>query len=83
MFYILHISGYPSFYQMRIKLCMHYKCTTSWDVKVHVQRTSQIMIIVVKCGVALGAPDRVNMPCFMHDTHLCQNDIMSDQVKLL
>ena len=25
-------------------------------------------------GVVLGAPDRVNIPCRMHDTRLCQSD---------
>ena len=24
--------------------------------------------------MVLGAPDRVNIPCFMHDTHLGQLD---------
>ena len=24
--------------------------------------------------MVLGAPDRVNIPCLMHDTHLCQID---------
>ena len=26
-------------------------------------------------GVVLGAPDRVNIPCLMHDTRLCQLDV--------
>ena len=25
--------------------------------------------------VVLGAPDRVNIPCPMHDTRLCQIDV--------
>ena len=25
--------------------------------------------------VVLGAPDRVNTPCLMHDTRLCQPDV--------
>ena len=25
--------------------------------------------------VVLGAPDRVNIPCLMHDTRLCQLDV--------
>ena len=25
--------------------------------------------------VVLGAPDRVNIPCLMHDTRLCQFDV--------
>ena len=24
--------------------------------------------------MVLGAPDRVNIPCLIHDTHLCQID---------
>ena len=38
--------------------------------------------------VALGVPDRVNIPCLMHDTRLCQIDrvivlTMSGEVSLL
>ena len=32
----------------------------------------------VKCSkyeVVLGAPDRVNIPCLMHNTRLCQTDV--------
>ena len=29
-----------------------------------------------------GAPDRVNIPCFMHDTHLCQLDVKMTNNKL-
>ena len=25
--------------------------------------------------MVLGAPDRVNIPCLLHDTHLCQLDV--------
>ena len=25
--------------------------------------------------MVLGAPDRVNIPCLMHDTRLCQLDV--------
>ena len=28
-----------------------------------------------KWEVALGAPDRVIIPCPMHDSHLCQRDV--------
>ena len=28
-----------------------------------------------KWEVVQGAPDRVNIPCLMHDTHLCQIDV--------
>ena len=28
-----------------------------------------------KWEVVLGAPDRVNIPCLMHDTRLCQFDV--------
>ena len=28
-----------------------------------------------KWAVVLGAPDRVNIPCPMHDTRLCQLDV--------
>ena len=28
-----------------------------------------------KWEVVLGAPDRVNIPCLMHDTRLCQIDV--------
>ena len=27
-----------------------------------------------KWKVVLGAQDRVNIPCFMHDTRICQSD---------
>ena len=66
-----------------------YKCSLS-IIKIHVprahevknqrviaKRTSQIM----KYGqdpiweVVTGAPDRVNIPCLMHDTRLCQLDV--------
>ena len=30
---------------------------------------------ISKWEVVLGAPDRVNIPCTMHDTRLCQSDI--------
>ena len=30
---------------------------------------------ISKWEVALGAPDRVNIPCLMHDTRLCQLDV--------
>ena len=43
------------------------------------KRTSQIMkwtdVKNPKGEVVLGAPDRVNIPCNMHDTHLCQFDV--------
>ena len=31
--------------------------------------------IISNWEVALGAPDRVNIPCLMHDTRLCQLDV--------
>ena len=27
------------------------------------------------CEVVQGAPDRVNVPCLMHDTSLCRKDV--------
>ena len=27
---------------------------------------------ISKCDMVIGAPDRVNIPCLMHDTGLCQ-----------
>ena len=30
---------------------------------------------VSKLEVALGAPDRVNIPCLMYDTRFCQSDV--------
>ena len=30
---------------------------------------------IQKWEVVLGAPDRVNIPCLVHDTHLCQIDV--------
>ena len=42
-----------------------------------VKRTSQMMLngqdIIIQ--VRSGAPDRVNIPCLMHDTRLCQYDV--------
>ena len=35
------------------------------------------ILIYPKWGVVLGAPDRVNIPCLMHDTRLCQFDVKS------
>ena len=32
-------------------------------------------IMISKREVALGAPDRVNIPCLMHDTRICQLDV--------
>ena len=29
---------------------------------------------IFKLEVVLGVPDRVNIPCLMHDTRLCQLD---------
>ena len=29
-------------------------------------------VFISKLEVVLGAPDRVNIPCLMHDTCLCQ-----------
>ena len=32
-------------------------------------------MIISNKEVVLGAPDRVNIPCLMHDTRLCQLDV--------
>ena len=32
-------------------------------------------VIYPKWEVVLGAPNRVNIPCLMHDTCLCQIDV--------
>ena len=66
-------------------MCMHYKyrhisssrgkkstCTSYEDSLNNVKWT--------RCKypireVVLGAPDRVNIPCLMHDTRLCQLDV--------
>ena len=34
-----------------------------------------ILKLYPKWEVVLGAPDRVNIPCLMHDTRLCQFDV--------
>ena len=34
-----------------------------------------VRCIIYKWGVVLGAPDRVNIPCLVHNTHLCQCDV--------
>ena len=33
------------------------------------------LTLISKWEVVLGAPDRVNIPCLMHDTRLCQLDV--------
>ena len=30
---------------------------------------------ISKWEVVLGAPDKVNIPCLMHDTRLCHKDV--------
>ena len=41
--------------------------------------TSQIMKngqdVIIQMGSGVRAPDRVNIPCLMHDTRLCQLDV--------
>ena len=32
-------------------------------------------MLISKWEVVLGAPERVNIPCLMHDTRLCQYDV--------
>ena len=65
-----------------MNLFMHYKyVSSSWGQKQHalVKRTSQIMKngqdVFIQLGSGPGAPDRVNIPCLMHDTYLCQIDV--------
>ena len=31
--------------------------------------------VIVQMGTGMGAPDRVNIPCLMHHTRLCQFDV--------
>ena len=30
---------------------------------------------ISECEVIKGAPNRVNIPCLMRDTHLCRKDV--------
>ena len=34
---------------------------------------------ISKWEVVLGDPDRVNLPCLIHDTCLCQLDVKNDK----
>ena len=34
-------------------------------------------MLISKWEVALGAPDRENIPCLMYGTHLCQKDLLT------
>ena len=60
--------------------CMFIHVPRAHEVKnqrVIAKRTSQIMkygqdVIIQKRTDDNGAPDRVNIPCLMHDTRLCQ-----------
>ena len=67
---------------------MFLELMRSENPRVIAKRTSQIMkygqdVIIQKWTddnipiweVVLGAPDRVNIPCLMHDTRLCQLDV--------
>ena len=38
----------------------------------HPQLCKMDKMLISKCEVVLGAPDRVNIPCLMHDIRLCQ-----------
>ena len=35
---------------------------------------------ISECKVEQGALDRVNIPCLMHDTRLCQNLTINDDI---
>ena len=34
-------------------------------------------VVISKWEIALSALDRINIPCLMHDTHICQIDHMT------
>ena len=64
---------------------MDYKYIGSREVKNQRaigMRTSQIMkwtyVKYPKLEVVLNARDRVNIPCLVHDTPLCQFDVSKD-----
>ena len=55
---------------------MRYKYISSHEVKIHVHslrghpHIQKCTDVNTKCDVILAAPDRVNIPCLIHDTDL-------------
>ena len=49
------------------------------NLRAKAKRNSQIMVMdrckISVLEVVLGAPDRVNIACLMHDTRLCQMNV--------
>ena len=62
-------------------LCMHYEyISSSCGQKSMCKMTSRIINEIDRCKISewevvLGAPDKVKIPCLMHDTHLCLFDV--------
>ena len=69
---------------IEIYMCMHYKyISSSWGkINVHWSRglpkwCKIDKMLISKWEVVLGAPDRVNIPCLMHDIGFLQSVLLS------
>ena len=56
---------------------MHYKYISLHEVKNQraLAKNEIDRCKISKWELVVGAPDRVNIPCLMHDTCLCQLDV--------